>query len=85
MPDPLLKSKPLPPRPSLLDRIEYAMQWLIRILTIRLDDKPALSGCLSGLLMGGSISLIALAVWWLAHLQEKESGYLRGKKNTLAR
>ena len=52
MPDPLLKPKPLPPRPTILERVEYVLQWIPYLLAVRIEDKPALSGCLSGLQNG---------------------------------
>jgi hypothetical protein len=68
MPDPLLKPKPLPPHSSVLDKIEYVLEYAVYLLAVRIEDKPSLSGCLSGLIMGVLISGVLLLLWWLARL-----------------
>ena len=48
-----MKIKPkLPANPELLDRIEDAMQWWFYCVTVDLPGKPALSGLLTGVLVG---------------------------------
>jgi hypothetical protein len=63
--DPGLKPKPLPPRPGLSDRLEYGLEWLVYIFCVRIEGKPSLSGCLSGLLMGIPMVGALLFFFWL--------------------
>jgi hypothetical protein len=66
--DPNLKPKRLPPHAGLLERLEYGLQWLVYILRIRLENKPALSGCLSGLLTAIPLIGVLLLSFWLMRL-----------------
>lgn len=46
-----LKPTPLPPNPTFLDCLEYALQWVISWLVIDIPDHPCISGLLTSLLM----------------------------------
>jgi len=66
--DPFYKPKPLPSRPRIVDRIEYALQWISYSLSIKVEGKPSISGCLSGLALGLAMSAVGVLLMWLAHL-----------------
>jgi hypothetical protein len=42
---------PLPPNPHLIDKLEYALQWLFCWLIIDIPAHPMTSGILTGLLL----------------------------------
>jgi hypothetical protein len=64
--DPAMRPKRPPPHAGLFERVEYGLQWLVYICYIRIENKPALSGCLSGLVMGIPAWLLVL-LFWLFH------------------
>jgi hypothetical protein len=67
--NPLLKPDPLPPGASLLDRLEYALQWLVWVTVIHLPGKPALSGLLTGIVTPAWMFLIGFGIYWIvSHL-----------------
>ena len=60
-----MKPTPLPPEPKVIDRIEYALQWLVSWVVVDIKDHPAISGLLTGLKMW--VPLLALG-WLIDYL-----------------
>ena len=54
-----MKPNPLPPNPTFLDRLEYALQWLISWVIVDIKGHPAVSGLLTGILMFVVAGIIA--------------------------
>jgi hypothetical protein len=46
-----LKPTKLPPNPTFLARLEYALQWLVSWFIVDIPGLPLLSGLLTGLLL----------------------------------
>jgi hypothetical protein len=67
------KPKPLPPDANWLDRLEWALEWLLSRVIFRSDRYPLLSGMLTVLLLFPAVLIVATlvggALWLLAHLK----------------
>ena len=60
-----LRPMPLPADPDLLDRLEYAMQWLISWFVVDIEGHPTVSGMLTGLLLSVPTLCVATVICWL--------------------
>jgi hypothetical protein len=67
-----LKPTKLPPNPTFIDRLEYALQWLTSCLVIDIPEHPCVSGMLTGVLLMvpivGVAALINLMFNAISHL-----------------
>jgi hypothetical protein len=63
-----IKPTPLPANPKLVQRLEYALQWLISWVTVDIEGYPALSGILSGVKMNLAIFGLFGLVWLISKL-----------------
>jgi len=55
-----MKPSPLPPNPNLLDREEYALQWLVNLVVIDIPGRPCISGLCTGFLL--VVPIIGVAI-----------------------
>jgi hypothetical protein len=61
---------PLSPNSTFLDRVEYALQWIIGLAIVDLKGKPCLSGMLTCLLLYTPMIAGLVFIMWL-------TGYLK--------